>query len=181
MGDITPNQRIELCARFRAGGTAINGRDGYECTSLVEAGLKAAHANSFEDYEQPASEDYVWGREIPDLNDLQPGDILQFRDCTSTVRTDADDGSWRSQALGRDHHSAIVTKILQKGQSVQVLEQNVDPDHRKIFSNTIYLKNSIFHTGKNSVTHVTVDGTIWAYRPQSKSLRAPDLVPRRQP
>lgn len=181
MGDITPNQRIELYARFKAGGAAINGRDGHECTSLVEAGLKAARANSFEDYEQPDSDDYVWGRAITDLNDLLPGDILQFRHYTSTVRTDADDGSWRSQDLGRDHHSAIVTKIIQKGQTVQVIEQNVDPDHRKIFSNTIYLKNSIFHTGKSSMTHVTVDGTIWAYRPQAKSLRPAEPVLRRQP
>jgi hypothetical protein len=168
MGDITPNQRVELYVRFRAGSASINGRDGYECTSLVEAGLKAAHANSFGDYSQPDSEDYIWGRPITDLNDLQPGDILQFRDYTSTIRTDSDDGGWNTNDLGRDHHSAIVTKIIQKGQSVQIIEQNVDPDHSKIFSNTIYLKNAIFHTSKDSVTHVTVDGKIWAYRPQAK-------------
>jgi hypothetical protein len=164
----TPNQKVEAFSRHKAGHHAINGHDGYECTSLVEAALDFAHAKSFGDFKQPDSEDYIWGSPIDDLDDLKPGDILQFRDYTSNIRTDSDDGSWRTNTLGRDHHSAIVTKIIHKGVAVEVLEQNVDPDHRKIFTNTIYLKNTIFHANKSSVTHVTVDGKIWAYRPQAK-------------
>lgn len=168
MGRPTPNQKVEAYSRNKAGHHAINGRDGYECTSLVEAALDFANAKSFGDFSQPASEDYIWGTQIPNLDDLQPGDILQLRDYTSEIRTNSDDGGWRTNTLGRRHHSAIVTKIVQKGVTVEVLEQNVDPDHRKIFSNTIYLKNTVFHATKSSVTHVTVDGKIWAYHPQAK-------------
>lgn len=167
MGRPTANQKVEAFSRHKAGHHAIHGRDGYECTSLVEKALDFAHAKSFGDFQQPDNDDYIWGTPVG-LDDLQPGDILQFRDYTSNIRTDSDAGGWRFNDLGRDHHSAIVTRIIQKGVAVEVLEQNVEPDHRKIFSNTIYLKNTVFHANTSSVTHVTVGGKLWAYRPQAK-------------
>jgi len=70
----------------------------------MEEALDYARAKSFGDFKQPDSGDYKWADQpIADLDDLQPGDILQFCDYIATF-TEVD-GHWRT--IERPHHSAM--------------------------------------------------------------------------
>lgn len=169
MGDITANQLTELFTRFKAGGMAVKGPDHKAgCTALIEMGLRAAKAKSFQDYPQPKDGNYVWGTPITDFDDLQPGDVLQFRDHTFTIKTVTSTGWFKEGPHQRPHHTAFVTRIVRKGEAVEVLEQHVRPNPQKIMANVVYLKSTIIHDAKGAVTTVTMKGKIWAYRPQSK-------------
>ena len=124
--------------------------------------------------------DYVWGDEVSDLKDVQPGDILQFRDFTVTTTVETEtiyaDGSsdiaTQEKHFTRPHHTAVVSEV-KSGGMLKVLEQNVAPGGKKVQSNTLNTKDvpagSTHVKGKNKVTvttTVTVSGTIWAYRPK---------------
>ena len=174
----TTSQQVVNWARAQKGKQVRKG----ECWDLADAALRQAGAKSSADL-GPMDEDanYVWGDEIKDLKDVQPGDVLQFRDFTITTTVETEtrypDGSSATaseeKSFDRPHHTAIVSEVGSSG-VLKILEQNVDPGGRKVQLNTLHSKD-VAATSKESVkgnakvivtTTVTVSGTIWAYRPK---------------
>jgi CHAP domain len=168
-----------------------------ECYDLADKALHQAGALSAPHYGTITDDaDYVWGKEVA-TKDAQPGDIIQFRDYTETTetvtvtRTTKTDGSWtektktETQSTGRPHHTAVVESVDGDGKFT-VLEQNVKPAGaaraiRKVQRNKLFTKGSKT-TLPRQLTHgkggamvevkktvtVTVEGTIWFYRPQTQ-------------
>ena len=98
----TINQKVVNWARAQSGKQVGKG----ECWDLADRALRQAGAQSSADLGPMDDDaDYVWGDEISDLKDVQPGDILQFRDfaVTTTVETETRyaDGSWRPRRRRR--------------------------------------------------------------------------------
>lgn len=85
-----------------------------------------------------------------ELKDVQPGDILQFRDFNLTMQTRTDfstttgargtDGS-EPEVKKRGHHSAIVDAILGPGQ-LKIIEIHVKPAPIVVSRNVIYTKTT---------------------------------------
>jgi hypothetical protein len=174
----TTSQKVVNWARAQHGKQVRTG----ECWDLADSALKHAGAQSSGDLgPMDADADYVWGDEVADLKDVQPGDILQFRDftITTTVETEtiypdgSSDISTQEKEFTRPHHTAVVNEV-KSGGVLRVLEQNVAPGGKKVQSNTLNTKDvpagsTTSVKGKNKVTvttTVTVSGTIWAYRPK---------------
>jgi hypothetical protein len=148
-----------------------------ECFSLVDNALSANGLRSAAAYgEITPDADYVWGRPVS-LTQVQPGDVLQFRNfrivkrITTTqqmpggqlARTESEDFE------ERDHHTAIVERNF--GDSVSIFEQNVEPEGRVVQRNRIALKS---HTenetnaaeSSQNFIQISVEGEVFAYRPQ---------------
>ena len=80
----TTSQKVVNWARAQLGKQVRTG----ECWDLADSALKQAGAKSSGDLgPMDADADYVWGDEVTDLKDVQPGDILQFRDFTIRRRS----------------------------------------------------------------------------------------------
>src|SRR4051794_25684175 len=80
-----------------------------ECWDLPDDALKFAKAKTPNDLGQDL---YVWGDEIKNLADAQPGDILQFEGVQirrDWVRADGR-SAWETLNFGQ-RHSAIVEKV----------------------------------------------------------------------
>jgi len=117
----------------------------------------------------------------PISKDLQPGDILQFRDFTVTTTTDTEtrnsDGSSRTSSwestFTRPHHTAIVSEV-KGGGLIKILEQNVAPGGKKVQLHELYTKDMAPATKETQkqnakvivTTTISVSGTIWAYHPK---------------
>ncbi len=157
---------------MRAQGRQIG--DG-ECFSLADQALSTAGARSAADYTEITPDgDYVWGRPVS-LSAVRPGDILQFRNfhilrrVTTTIHT-ADGGSSTTQSQEmeeRDHHTAIVTANY--GTVLAIAEQNVAPAGRVVQRTNIDIASGVRRTGDSATdttTETSVEGTVWAYRPQ---------------
>ena len=129
-----------------------------ECWDLAEQALAHAGAKTSRDF-GPVGEntDYIWGTAI-NLNQLQPGDILQYRDYT--IRVTEADGAWQEMTF--THHTAIVRQVLSNG-SISVYEQNFN-NIRRVTSQNLFIR-----PGTYGSRTVTVSGSIWAYRPQARS------------
>jgi hypothetical protein len=97
-----------------------------ECAGLATQALAAAGAKRRAKADSPSAGDYVWGtvvyviestpkglRETGNLNDVRPGDIMQYRN----VRF-GDKG-------GFAHHTAVVAAVLSEKGSIRVYQQNV--------------------------------------------------------
>jgi hypothetical protein len=142
----------------------------HECFALADQALRAAGAFSAADFGQITGDaDYIWGTQIQ-LDALQPGDIVQFRDYKyeRKVTVDNSDGSskWNTHSEERPHHTAVVETVDGDG-AATVLEQNAplrSTVHRtQLFFKTITVKHG------NTTSEVTVEGTVWYYRPQKRS------------
>jgi hypothetical protein len=184
-------QQVQTYAVNRVGQQVGSG----ECFDLADRALRAAGARSAADYgEVTADADYRWGDPVQ-LADLQPGDVLQFRDYEVTITVvvtrhktfrdgsteDSEDES--TETYGRPHHTAIVSSRLGGGR-LRVLEQNAPPrggttPQRVVRSNEIHtagststqstvLQESDGVVQQETTTTITVTGTIWAYRPQAR-------------
>lgn len=164
MGDVAQVLRHRLLQKV---GTKAVG-DG-ECFALVDRELKKVGAKSAEDFGTiTETADYVWGTEVP-LSDVQPGDVLQFRDHVVTVRTETSEG-WKERTYTRGHHTSVVVAVNGDG-SVVVVEQKVKPNPKQITQNTITRLNAGEETrvpDKSTTVTVTVTGTVKAYRPVPK-------------
>jgi hypothetical protein len=97
-----------------------------ECADLAVAALKDAGAKPSSGHD-PNDGDYVWGKLIlvaeagmkgPKLDgkpaDIAPGDIIQFRDAVFRGKL----------IINAPHHTAVICKVVSKGQELRVLEQN---------------------------------------------------------
>jgi len=148
-----------------------------ECFDLADAALTANGARSAAAYGAISPDaDYVWGRPVS-LAQLQPGDILQFRNfhivkrMTTTVRMPGGQLS-RSESEEeeeRDHHTAIVERSF--GDSVSIFEQNVEPAGRVVQRNRIaiasHTENETDQAESTQVfTQISVEGEVYAYRPE---------------
>src|SRR5262249_21646351 len=157
--DDTPlNQKVTPDARSQAGGKPVGHG---ECWDLGELALKAAGAQTSTDLTPNfrADSDFVWGTPVKDLKDVEPGDILQFRDHVVTVTTKteykSESGAWwmtetkttyRRQGQTRPDgtrpgHTAIVNGKVDEQGRVQILEQHVGKKEQ-VYSNTLYTRNT---------------------------------------
>jgi len=129
-----------------------------ECFALADQALRASGARSAADYgEVTADANYRWGNAVQ-LVDVQPGDVLQFRDYSVTIEVTVtstktfNDGSTEetenttTETYERPHHTAIVSAKLSGGR-LRVLEQNAPPrgsstPQRVVRSNEIHTTGS---------------------------------------
>ena len=150
----------------RQSGTRVG--DG-QCFALADRALTSAGAKTASDFGTITRDaDYVWGTSIT-AADLQPGDIVQFRDYVfdRETTTEHPDGSsdTRTERQGRPHHTAVVETVGPHGDAT-VLEQNA-PDGSPVRHSHLYFTTTTFTDG-GSTTSITVQGTIWFYRPQAR-------------
>ncbi len=127
------------------------------CITLAVEALRAAGAKPWP-LSDPAGE-YAWGEPIPDLKDVMPGDILQFRDAVfSGSRTVGGNRrvTWHETY---PHHTAVVVGTEEKGRLITIYHQNVatkgeDPSKVGNVRSAVLRMNSL-----------QKGGSIRAYRP----------------
>jgi hypothetical protein len=138
-----------------------------ECFTLVDRALRNAGARSASDFGQVTPDaDYVWGTTVT-LADLQPGDVIQLRDyhyLKRVVTEQADGTDTVDEERDSSHHTAIVEHVNGNG-DVTVLEQNVEGS--PVRRHHLYFTNRSSTSG-NQTTTITVRGTFWFYRPQTR-------------
>jgi hypothetical protein len=168
-----------------------------ECWDLAEQALKNAGAKTSNDLGPVEDDtDYIWGQEIADVKDVEPGYILQIRDHVVAITTVTEytfsDGSGgidtvpSPMSLTRPHHTAIADGKLDADGAIKTLEQNVDPAGKVLQNKKIYTRDIPPVTTKSYVTKfnpntkkmekaevtttvtVKVTGKIWVYKPISK-------------
>lgn len=173
------SQKISNAAKAKVGSKAVDGgkeKGGIDCFALVDEVLKSHGAKSAADFGTVTpTADYVWGVEVK-LKDIQPGDILQFRDHSVTVRTQTlGEFKWETTSeqgpSKRPHHTAIVVEVRNDG-SVVVVEQNVKPKPDRVTQNVIPWLEEGEETKRDSIKErriITVKGTAKAYRPVPKT------------
>jgi hypothetical protein len=157
--------RILGYVRRQRGSRVGNG----ECFTLADRALSGAGARSASDYGSVSpNADFVWGTTV-NLADLQPGDVIQFRDYRydREVSTSNADGSGSSDTdfQERPHHTAIVETVDGNG-AVTVLEQNA-PEGSAVGRSHLFFSGGSTTTGHTTTT-IRVQGTFWFYRPQTR-------------
>jgi hypothetical protein len=139
-----------------------------ECYTLVNRALRAADAKTAADHGPVSPDaDYVWGASVA-LADLQPGDVIQFRDYTyeRVTVTDDDSGTTTDEhAEDRPHHTAIVQSVGSGG-AVTVWEQNA-PEGSPVRRTQLFFTSGTTTSG-NTTTRISVRGTFWFYRPEAR-------------
>jgi hypothetical protein len=144
-------------------------RDGDgECYTLVNRALRAAEAKTAADFGPVSPDaDYIWGTSVA-LADLQPGDVIQFRDYTyeRVTVTDDDSGTTTEEhAEDRPHHTAIVRSV-DGGGAVTVWEQNA-PEGSSVRHTQLFFTSGRTTSGTRTTT-ISVRGTFWFYRPEAR-------------
>ena len=157
--------KVAAQAKQRAGQRVGDG----ECFALADQSLKAAGAQSAEDFGTITPDaDYTWGAQTS-LSDVRAGDIIQFRDYRydRKITVTAADGStsWREDSQERPHHTAVVESVGTDG-AITVLEQNA-PKSSAVHRTTLFFKD-IDSTVGGTNTKITVQGKFWIYHPQKK-------------
>ena len=187
---LTLNQQVLVWASGQVGKSVGAG----ECWDLADRALKQAGAGSSADFGPTGDDaDYVWGTEVNDLKDAQPGDILQYRDYLMTTKTTVDvtfddqSGyeSWSEATDGRPHHTAIIATMPGNG-ALTVLEQNHRGNHETVRRTALRYNDAPAQVtrvrqlmkrkdnGKMQMAtvvttvEVSVSGTLKAYRPKTK-------------
>jgi hypothetical protein len=122
---MTLNQKVVVWAQGQLGKKVGAGE-----WDLGESALKQAGAQTSNDLGPVGDDtDYIWGDQI-DMKDVQPGDIIQFRDHDVTTTTETEytfsDGTsindTKSSVAQRGHHTAIVNGKLDANGSLKTLE-----------------------------------------------------------
>ena len=122
-----------------------------ECWDAADSAIREIGAA------RPGSDLYVWGSVVLQA-DLQPGDILQFRQFSVTVTQG--NGDWNQLSFGAPRHTAIVESINSDG-SVNILHQNYDG-----VRSVAGLRNVFLTSGSQGGASVTTTGSVTRYRPQ---------------
>ena len=139
-----------------------------QCFALADGALRGANARSAADYGTVTPDaDYQWGSSVA-LADLQPGDVVQFRDYVfeRVVVTRDSSGTTTDELTGdRPHHTAIVESVDGNG-AVTVLEQNA-PDGSAVTRTQLYFTGGTTTSG-NRTTTIRVRGSFWFYRAQAR-------------
>jgi hypothetical protein len=170
--------RLKGVVEKMVGHKAVDGgkdKGGIDCFALVDQVLKSVGAKTASDFgEVTPTADYVWGKEV-DLDAIQPGDILQFREHTVMITTQKlGPLTWRVTSTEgpatRTHHSAIVVGIIEDG-SVEVVEQKVKPTpktiRRDIIARLAKGQETRYLSNVEKVI-IEVTGRVTAYRPVAK-------------
>jgi hypothetical protein len=157
--------KVAAQAKQRAGQRVGDG----ECFALADQSLKAAGAQSAEDFGTITPDaDYSWGTQAT-ISDVRAGDVIQFRnyryDRKITVTAADGSTSWREDSQERPHHTAVVESVGSDG-AVTVLEQNA-PKGSATHRTTLFFKD-IDSTVGSTNTKITVQGKFWIYHPQKK-------------
>ena len=187
---LTLNQKVVIWASGQVGKSIGAG----ECWDLADRALAQAGAGGSADFGPTGDDaDYVWGTEVNDLKDAQPGDILQYRDYLMTTKTTVDvtfddqSGyeSWSEATDGRPHHTAIIATMPGNG-ALTVLEQNHRGNHETVRRTALRYSDAPAQVtrvrqlmkrkdnGKMQMAavvttvEVSVSGTLKAYRPKTK-------------
>jgi hypothetical protein len=138
-----------------------------QCFTLADRALRGAGARSAADFGQVTPDaNYVWGTSVA-LGDVRPGDIVQFRDYHYLKRVDIEDdsgSSFHEEEGGRPHHTAIVERVDGNG-AITVLEQNFEGS--PVRRSQLFFTSGTTTSG-NQKTTITVIGTFWFYRPQTR-------------
>ena len=177
-----------------AAGKKVQSVGAGECWDLANSALLRAGAGTSSDFGPTGDDaDYVWGTPVPDLKDVIPGDILQYRDYVMTTTTNtevtfADGSGWVGDAsaeITHGHHTSIVSVNPGNG-GLTVLEQNDKGHHEKVKSTPIRWKDAtttktttkkmmVREDNKKSematvvvTVDVSVTGMLKAYRPKVK-------------
>ncbi|HEY3998292.1 MAG TPA: hypothetical protein VGO93_05465 [Candidatus Xenobia bacterium] len=131
-----------------------------ECTTLVDQVLRGAGARGLGSYGGYGPDtDYVWGTPIQ-LKDVQPGDVIQFRNYHMTRRIQHADGSASNKTADAPHHTGIVQTNDGNGQ-ITIIEQSVGTP---VQTNSLGFASGTFNTHGDTIT-CTVTGQLWYYRP----------------
>jgi len=157
--------KVVAQAKRRAGQRVGDG----ECFALADQSLKAAGAQSAEDFGTITPDaDYAWGTQTT-VADVRPGDIIQFRDYRYdrkiTVTTDSET-RWTDDFQERPHHTAVVESVGSDG-AITVLEQNA-PLRSAVHRTTLFFKDIDDSKVGNTTTKITIRGQFWIYHPQKK-------------
>jgi hypothetical protein len=177
--------KVKAWVDARIGGNAITRKPGHphakddKCFVLVDDALQGAGAKTARDFAPDGrigpNDNYVWGDPV-ELDKIQPGDVLQFRNHKVVVRADVqnENGMWREQSTSgpyvRPHHCAIVVEVKADG-TVVVAEQNVKPHADKVSRNEIARLEAGEETRRVSREQrlvIKVEGQVWAFRPVAK-------------
>lgn len=157
-------EQIVSYARSQRGSRVGDG----QCFTLVDRALRGADAQSARDHGSVTPDaDYVWGTSVT-LADLQPGDVIQFRNYTYTrvvVTDDAHGTTTQEHAEDRPHHTAIVHSVDGNG-AVTVWEQN-SRDGSPVTRTQLFFTAGTTTSG-NRTTTISVQGTFWFYRPEAR-------------
>jgi hypothetical protein len=136
-----------------------------ECFDLVDKALRHAGAKSAADFGRITDDaNYKWGKQVS-LSQLQPGDVIQFRNYRFDRKITRADGSWNTDFNGRPHHTAIVASVDGDG-AVTVLEQNA-PKGGPVQKTQLFFSDSNKSSGGTKTT-ITVKGHFWFYRPEAR-------------
>ncbi len=132
-----------------------------ECAFLIHNALVAAGARTSEHFGSTGlNADYVWGKLVAtitpqniNIQGVEVGDIIQFRDVSTYEKIIKPDGSWKSRKVQYLHHTSIIGEI--KGNHLVLIHQNFgnDPAIKKT------VQKSDFHLDSLR------SGKLWIYRP----------------
>lgn len=163
-GSVAANKlglKVRTFAQENLGKKVDNG----ECAMLAVLALEAAGAKTTSDYGVlGAGADYKWGTLVGNYEDVQPGDIIQYRDVKLVTKTltKLPGGGTRTSTRTRTyvHHTAIVSWNQGKGK-FKVLEQNVGSKGKDEAARKVVREDEIDLKDKT-------EGTVWIYRPVKK-------------
>ncbi len=181
--DKSLNQKVAEFAQGNVGKKAV-GKG--ECWDLGEEALKSAGAQTSKDLTPNfgPDADYVWGTPVKDLKNLEPGDILQFRDHMVTITRETTykfkDETEVTKTQTEDHrrggiarqngtipgHTAIVNGRVDANGAVQVAEQHVRGSHR--------VETSLLNTA--DVPPVVTETIGRAYNPTTKKMESAKIT-----
>ena len=131
-----------------------------ECTALAIKALQSVGAKTTHDFEVSGIDaDYKWGTLVEKHADVQPGDIIQFRDVV-TVTKIVRGNSTRTMTRTYGHHTAVISRNLGKGK-FEVYEQNTGGPNTTEDEKKKVRKEDLDLAGKTG-------GTVWIYRPAKK-------------
>ncbi len=132
-----------------------------ECAFLIHNALVAAGAKTSEHFGSTGlNADYVWGKLIAtitpkniDIQGVEVGDIIQFRDVSTYEKITKPDGSWKTRKVKYTHHTSIIGEI--NGNQLVLIHQN--------FGNDPVIKKTVQKSDFNLDS--LRSGTLWIYRP----------------
>ena len=132
-----------------------------ECAFLIHNALVAAGAKTSEHFGSTGlNADYVWGKLIAtitpqniDIQGVEVGDIIQFRDVSTYEKITKPDGSWKTRKVQYTHHTSIIGEI--NGNQLVLIHQN--------FGNDPAIKKTVQKSDLNLDS--LRSGTLWIYRP----------------
>ena len=123
-----------------------------ECADLANHALQSVGAKTSADYGVSGPDkDYIWGKLVTRYEDVQPGDVIQFRN-VQTVTKIVTGTQTRTITGVYAHHTAIVTENLGAGK-FKGLQQATS--------------KKLVHDFEINMGDKT-QGEIWIYRPEKK-------------